>query len=125
MSIGLTAKQNAVFQFIVVYLETHHGIAPSYREIADHLGRKSASGIHDIVARLCDRGLIRRLHHHARSIEVVKPADPLEMLPADLRDRLSTHCSFYRKQAVAVVAEAVAAHLNAVDEQRTSMEQTQ
>ena len=70
MSMGLTARQTLVLDFIRFYVASH-GFAPTIEEIQHHLGNKSKSGAHRIVLALEERGAIRRLAYKTRAIELV------------------------------------------------------
>ncbi len=65
--IGLTMKQLEALDFIRRYIATHV-VAPSFDEIAAHLGLKSKSGVHRLVTALVERGHLRRLRHRARAL---------------------------------------------------------
>lgn len=69
-TVGLTAKQSELLQFIKSY-SVEKGVSPSLEEMADFLGQKSKSNIHRMVVCLEERGFIRRLDHKARSIVVI------------------------------------------------------
>jgi repressor LexA len=47
------------------------GVAPTFDEMAAHLGLKSKSGVHRILSGLENRGYIRRFPRQARAIELV------------------------------------------------------
>ena len=69
---NLTKKQAEVLDFIRDYF-FNHGYAPSYREIADHLGLSSPATVHQHVKALLDKGAIRMGEEgEARSIELVQ-----------------------------------------------------
>lgn len=70
--IGLTKRQTDVLDFIREYIK-EAGYPPSFNEMAEYLGLRSKSGIHRLMGGLEERGLIRRLHNRARSIEIVDP----------------------------------------------------
>ena len=74
MSIGLTPRQNDVLLFVETRLEKT-GVAPSYVEIAAHLGLKSKSAAHRLMHALEERGRIRMLPKRARAVEIVTPAE--------------------------------------------------
>lgn len=67
---GLTSTQKELLDFIQDRI-ARTGIAPSYEEMRDHLDVSSKSGIFRLLNALEDKGRIRRLHHRARSIEVI------------------------------------------------------
>jgi hypothetical protein len=66
---GLTAKQRALLAFISGFI-AEHGYSPSYEEMAKHLGSTKPC-CHAIVARLVERGAVRKLPHRSRSLELV------------------------------------------------------
>ena len=66
----LTAKQKKLFDFIEAEL-SEKGISPSYDEMAVALELKSKSGVHRLVKALEQRGYIRQIPNHARSIVLV------------------------------------------------------
>ena len=70
----LTRKQHQLLQFLHQHLKDE-GVSPSFDEMKDALGLKSKSGIHRLITGLEERGLIRRLPHRARAIEVLRLPD--------------------------------------------------
>jgi repressor LexA len=72
---NLTKKQKEVLDFIRSYF-FEHGYAPSYREIADHLGLSSPATVHQHVKALLEKEAIRMGEDgEARSIELVNDED--------------------------------------------------
>ena len=69
-TIGLTRQQSRLLAFIDARVEKD-GIAPSYDEMAAHMGLASKSGINRLILALEERGRIRRMPHRARAITVV------------------------------------------------------
>ena len=67
----LTGKQYALLQFIDARV-AKTALAPSFEEMKQHLGLRSKSGVHRLVAALEERGFIRRLCNRARAIEVLR-----------------------------------------------------
>src|SRR5690349_23111731 len=67
----LTKKQHELLMFINQRLAAT-GVAPSFDEMKDALALRSKSGIHRLISGLEERGVIRRLPHRARALEVVK-----------------------------------------------------
>jgi len=67
----LTRKQYELLMLIHERLSAD-GVPPSFDEMKDALGLKSKSGVHRLVTALEERGFLRRLHHRARALEVVK-----------------------------------------------------
>ena len=73
---------------LLVHLDerlTATGIAPSFEEMAVHLGLSSKSSVHRLISALEERGFIRRLHNRARAIEILRrppgPAPATEQTP--------------------------------------------
>ncbi len=67
----LTRKQHELLMLIHERLQAE-GIPPSFDEMKDALGLKSKSGVHRLVTALEERGFLRRLHHRARALEILK-----------------------------------------------------
>lgn len=88
--IGLTERQYELLQ----YLRSCE-IAPTIREMMEHLGMRSTQHVHAMLRGLEERGYIRRLPYRARCIELVEQpayeADlgkvPASDLIAELRRR--------------------------------------
>lgn len=59
------------------------GVAPSFDQMREHLGLKSKSGVHRLLAALEERGRIRRLPGRARAIEIVEPGLVLASLTTE------------------------------------------
>lgn len=70
---ALTERQRQVLDLIRESL-ARRGYAPTLREIADALGCSSTATAQKHVQRLVDRGLLRRLRHQKRGLELVEPA---------------------------------------------------
>src|SRR5580658_1242057 len=71
----LTRKQHELLMLIHERLQAE-GVPPSFDEMKDALGLKSKSGVHRLVTALEERGFLRRLHHRARALEVLKLPEP-------------------------------------------------
>ena len=67
----LTRKQHELLTFIDRHLKST-GFSPSFEEMKDALQLKSKSGIHRLISALEERGFLRRRHHRARALEVVR-----------------------------------------------------
>ena len=82
----LTRRQSELLTFIDGY-SRENAIAPTFDEMANHLGVVSKSGVHRLLCALAERGFIRRIPSRARAIEVVKmPASgtsELDLLKSD------------------------------------------
>ena len=67
----LTRKQHELLIFIDRHLRTT-GFSPSFEEMKDALSLRSKSGIHRLISALEERGFLKRHHHRARALEVVR-----------------------------------------------------
>lgn len=67
----LTRKQHELLVFIDKHLKAT-GFSPSFEEMKEALQLRSKSGIHRLISALEERGFLRRRHHRARALEVVK-----------------------------------------------------
>lgn len=67
----LTRKQHELLIFIDHRLKTS-GVSPSFEEMKDALQLRSKSGIHRLISALEERGFLRRHHHRARALEVMR-----------------------------------------------------
>ena len=86
----LTRKQHELLTLIHERLQAE-GIPPSFDEMKDALGLKSKSGVHRLVSALEERGFIRRLHHRARAMEIIKLPETtgrVRMSPAGFRPQV-------------------------------------
>ena len=67
----LTRKQHELLIYVDNHLRTT-GFSPSFEEMKDALNLRSKSGIHRLISALEERGFLRRHHHRARALEVVR-----------------------------------------------------
>jgi len=67
----LTRKQHELLSYIDGHLK-ETGVSPSFEEMKDALSLRSKSGIHRLISALEERGFLRRHHHRARALEVVR-----------------------------------------------------
>jgi repressor LexA len=67
----LTRKQHELLSFIDRHLKDT-GVSPSFEEMKEALSLRSKSGIHRLISALEERGFLRRHHHRARALEVVR-----------------------------------------------------
>jgi repressor LexA len=67
----LTRKQHELLIYVDHHLRTT-GFSPSFEEMKDALNLRSKSGIHRLISALEERGFLRRHHHRARALEVVR-----------------------------------------------------
>ncbi len=72
----LTRKQHELLIFIDSHLKST-GFSPSFEEMKDALDLRSKSGIHRLISALEERGFLRRRHHRARALEVVRLPDDM------------------------------------------------
>jgi len=71
----MTPRQKECLDFIRTFW-TDKGYAPSYEEIRRALGAGSKASVADLVSKLEERGYIKRMPKHARSIRLVEAALP-------------------------------------------------
>jgi repressor LexA len=67
----LTKIQKEVYEFLEEYIKKND-IAPSLREIGEHLGGYSAAVIQQHLIKLEEKGFIKREFHKKRAIELIK-----------------------------------------------------
>src|SRR6266571_7838692 len=67
---AITARQRKVFDYIAHYFDTHQE-APTMAEIGRQFGMSSSASVHHIVSILEREGLIRRIPHVSRGIELI------------------------------------------------------
>jgi repressor LexA len=67
----LTRKQHELLSYIDRHLK-ETGVSPSFEEMKEALSLRSKSGIHRLISALEERGFLRRHHHRARALEVVR-----------------------------------------------------
>ena len=72
----LTRKQHELLMFIDEHLKKS-GFSPSFEEMKEALNLRSKSGIHRLISALEERGFLRRHHHRARALEVMKLPDAM------------------------------------------------
>ena len=70
----LTRKQHELLLYVDSHLRAT-GFSPSFEEMKDALNLRSKSGIHRLISALEERGFLRRHHHRARALEVVRMPD--------------------------------------------------
>jgi len=112
----LTRKQHELLTFIDGHLKST-GFSPSFEEMKEALQLRSKSGIHRLISALEERGFLRRRHHRARALEVMRlpnengrevvaPAAPPPFAPNVIRGDFSG-----RFVGVRAANEAAAVHL--------------
>lgn len=70
MALVLYRRQEQILGFLRQYIKTH-GSAPTLQQIAEALGVSSLATVHEHLATLERKGLIKRKNGHSRSIELV------------------------------------------------------
>ncbi len=88
----LTRKQHELLSFIDRHLK-ETGVSPSFEEMKDALTLRSKSGIHRLVSALEERGFLRRHHHRARALEVVRLPENFATKRRTASEIASTHGS--------------------------------
>ncbi|WP_122049522.1 transcriptional repressor LexA [Asaia bogorensis] len=78
----LTRKQHQLLLYIDGYLK-RTGFSPSFDEMKEALELRSKSGIHRLISALEERGFLRRHHHRARALEILRmPVVEAQLSPA-------------------------------------------
>ena len=68
---ALTPRQREVYDFVGRFIEVR-GYAPTMAEIAEKFGLRSPATVHQLLSALESEGLIRRVAHASRAIELVE-----------------------------------------------------
>lgn len=84
----LTRKQYQLLTVIDQHLRGT-GFSPSFEEMKDALGLKSKSGVHRLISALEERGFLRRRHHRARALEVLRMPEDIVAVGGAGRDGAS------------------------------------
>ena len=111
----LTRKQHELLIFIDHHLRTT-GFSPSFEEMKEALGLRSKSGIHRLISALEEREFLRRHHHRARALEVVRMPDktatpPRAEPPAFAPNVIRGDFSGHRLAGVRAAGDAAAVQL--------------
>jgi len=72
---ALTPRQREVYDFVAQFIE-QRGFAPTMGEIGEQLGLRSPATVHQLLSALESQGLIRRVPHASRAIELVEQTAP-------------------------------------------------
>ncbi len=78
----LTRKQHELLTYIDRHLR-QTGFSPSFEEMKDALNLRSKSGIHRLISALEERGFLRRHHHRARALEVLRLPEAMTVARVD------------------------------------------
>ncbi|HKV42812.1 MAG TPA: transcriptional repressor LexA [Blastocatellia bacterium] len=75
----LTPRQKEVYEFLCRFIDDH-SYAPTIAEIQARFGLSSPASVHQLLTALEQEGLIRRIKHATRGLEIVKrePSEPHE-----------------------------------------------
>ena len=103
MSTGLTKRQRALLDFVSEFT-AREGQPPSYEQMAAGVGLRSKSGAFRLMAKLEERGAIRRLPNRARSIEVI---DDRHRFAPGVEACISEYCRVHRCERDYAIARAV------------------
>jgi repressor LexA len=71
MAVTLYRKQRQIVDFIETFIRTH-GYSPTLQEIADAIGVKSLATVHEHLATLTKKGVIRKVNGEVRGIELAE-----------------------------------------------------
>lgn len=71
----LTPRQRELYDYLCRFIDAH-GFAPTIAQIRGHFGLRSPATVHQLLSALDREGLIRRIPHASRGIEVVKQSEP-------------------------------------------------
>lgn len=69
----LTPRQKEVYDFLCRFIEAHRH-APTIAEIRAHFGLSSPASVHQLLSALESEGMISRVRHASRGIEIVQQA---------------------------------------------------
>src|SRR6185503_4321908 len=72
---ALTPRQREVYDFVARFIE-QRGFAPTMAEIGEQFGLRSPATVHQLLSALESQGLIRRVPHASRAIELVEQSAP-------------------------------------------------
>src|SRR5580704_1069872 len=68
---AITPRQREVYDFLCRFIEAHRH-APTIAEIRGHFGLSSPASVHQLLSALETEGLIKRVPHASRGIEIVQ-----------------------------------------------------
>jgi SOS-response transcriptional repressor LexA len=103
---GLTPAQHKLRDYIAGYIGDR-GYSPTYREIAQHLGLKSKSGVHRHVHGLIKRGALTVLPGASRALAVEAGYRVILDPPTDaLMRRRSARIGLPIERLIAIAADA-------------------
>lgn len=80
---ALTQRQHHLMTFIVAYID-RYGYAPMAKEMAADLGGRSHAAVSQLLARIEDKGWIRRGGGSSRAIQVLRKPETTARSPTSL-----------------------------------------
>ena len=81
----LTRKQHELLLYVDKHLRAT-GFSPSFEEMKDALQLRSKSGIHRLISALEERGFLRRHHHRARALEILRLPESAAVVHPEAHD---------------------------------------
>jgi repressor LexA len=70
----LTPRQRELYDYLCRFIDAH-GYAPTIAQVRGHFGLKSPATVHQLISALEREGLVRRIPHASRGLEVVRQSD--------------------------------------------------
>jgi SOS-response transcriptional repressor LexA len=110
---GMAEREARTYRFIRAWQATK-GYCPSLQEIADGIGYRSKTAVHNAVKELQRRGFVAK-QRAKRSIVLTTEGYRVILAP-DLAMRLESHAQATGDPPEAVIADAVALHLDSFDQ---------
>ena len=95
----LTRKQHELLVFIDRHLK-ETGFSPSFEEMKEALKLKSKSGIHRLISALEERKFLRRHHHRARALEVMRLPNDTDYSPMRQEPELETASGYFSPRVI-------------------------
>ena len=115
MGNNLTKRQRQILDFINDF-SLKNGYSPSYREIGEEFGLSSVATIHAHVSALEKKGLVKKSHNEARSIELINNtvnwAEAVELPLAGLITAGEPIEAIETKETIAIPASFVTDNVN-------------
>ena len=70
----MTQKQLRLYDYIVAFTAENR-MAPTYQQMRVAMGYKSRNGVHAMVDRLSEQGMLERTPNRARSVKVINQGE--------------------------------------------------
>lgn len=84
---SMTPKQSQLLAYLRSYID-EKGCGPSVDEMRVHCGLASKSGVIRLLDALVERGLIRRMKHRQRAVELIEPLDQINKTDRERAQRI-------------------------------------